>query len=60
MSQIWRKIDTPRAVTVREGFLEVELELSPEGRVGSGEEQAWWRDGAFLPLLRCGPPVDFG
>lgn len=27
----------------------MEFELSLEGRMWSGEEQAWWGDGAFLP-----------
>lgn len=56
-SQIRRKMPHGPDRAVREGFLEVELELSPQGGVWSGEEQACRRDGAFLPSLGCRTPV---
>lgn len=56
-SQIQRKIPHGPDRAVREGFLEAEFELSPQGGVWSGEEQACWGDGVFLPSLGCRTPV---
>lgn len=47
---------TPWSGAVREGFLEVEHGIHPEGRDGVGRSRRGGEMGP-LPLLRCGAPV---